>query len=61
MPTIRLVLSMAFMLMAAVLAATTWGINKSQERTECYRHAKAVTDCEQPGPAEQLLRRLVLS
>jgi hypothetical protein len=39
-----------------VTCATMWAMSQSAQRTECYRHAKAVEDCSQPGWFERLIR-----
>ena len=39
-----------------MIAASIWGISKSRDRAECYRHAKQVSDCEQPGAFERFVR-----
>ncbi len=42
-----------------VYALTFWAIGKSRERAECYRHAKVVEDCPQPGAVERLIRAIL--
>lgn len=43
----------------ALIVATLWAQGKSVERTNCYRHATAATDCSAPSKAEALVRRIV--
>lgn len=40
-----------------VVGLTLWAIDKSQERTACYRAAQQV--CEQPGPVERVVRSVL--
>lgn len=39
---------------------TSWAYGQSIERTECYRTAKQVCDCSQPGTVEQFARWLTM-
>ena len=39
-----------------VMGLTVWALDKSRERTACYKAAKAVSDCEQPGAVERVVR-----
>lgn len=43
-------------LLALAVALTVWATQKSAERTACYKTAKSVEDCEQPGPVERAVR-----
>jgi hypothetical protein len=51
---VSLVIAFALVLL---IVATVWATRKSIERTECYRSATSIDQCEQPGPVEDFIRR----
>lgn len=53
------IVSILVALLVTVIAATMWATLKSRARTECYKTAKVVADCEQPGAVEAFVRRVL--
>lgn len=52
----RLLINIFGIAVIALITLTIWATGKSHERTECYKAAKDIADCEQPGSVERLVR-----
>jgi hypothetical protein len=58
MKAAKLITQVAWVVAASLILGTLWADAQSRQRTECYRRAKAVAECQQPGRVERAIRWL---